>query len=90
MTTTNTRVGWWVWALLVLSTVGAWALAPSSGLATALSLPQVVLALCLVKAWLVASFFMGVGQSGWLYRLVVYGWIVLMGVMLFPTLATTG
>ena len=90
MTTTNTWVGWWIWALLVLSTVGAWALAPSSGLATALSLPQVVLALCLVKAWLVASFFMGLGQSGWIYRLVGYGWIVLVGVMLFAALGKAG
>lgn len=89
MTTTSTRAGVWAWGLLVASTVGAWLMAPSSGLAMAMGLPQGVLALCLVKAWLVASFFMGLGQSGWLYRLVVYGWIAVMGAMLYSTLGAT-
>lgn len=90
MTTTQTRSSILVWIVLVASTLGAWVLAPSSGLGSTLGLPQVVLALCLVKAWLVASFFMGLGQSGWLYRAIGYGWIAAMGVMLFGALGRAG
>ena len=86
MTTTSIRSSIWAWGLLVASTVGAWVLAPSSALGATLGLPHIVLALCLVKAWLVASFFMGLGQAGWGYRLLCYGWIAAIGAMLFAAL----